>query len=164
MSGIRETPQELSVVEAVARAIHSSPVFQPAHGPWRDDVMAAGQQHCMKAARAAIAAYRGSSIPLVADLDAEVLAELDIQLRKPSSVILPVEREGWKDISTAPKDGSEILITDGQWAGAGFYHDGTGCKRSDGGWFCEEDRNNLLIARDVPAKFWQPLPNPPASP
>lgn len=116
------------------------------------------------AATAALNARRAANGWPPTSLDKMLTADREAWIEDVRAAITAYQAEAWQDISTAPKDGSEILITDGQWAGAGFYHDGTGCKRSDGGWFCEEDRNNLLIARDVPAKFWQPLPNPPASP
>lgn len=71
----------------------------------------------------------------------------------------------WRPISTAPKDGSEIILgvvdRNGGWSGSGFYHDGSQCKRSAGGWFSEDDRNNLLIARDIEITHWMPLPTPP---
>ncbi len=70
----------------------------------------------------------------------------------------------WQPIETAPKDGSEIILGcagKNGWSGAGFYHDGSQCKRSDGGWFGEDDRNNLLIAKDIDVTHWMPLPPPP---
>lgn len=48
----------MTMVEQVARAIIASKLFQPAYGPWREDVMTATQQCAMDAARAAIAAMR----------------------------------------------------------------------------------------------------------
>ncbi len=65
------------------------------------------------------------------------------------------ERE-WQDISTAPKDGRDLLLyfTDdeigsGHWTQVGFKE----CWFTGGG-FCDEDS-------DYPATHWQPLPTPP---
>lgn len=105
-----------------------------------------------EATAAAIRAYQASSIPLVSKLDAETLAELDIQLRKPSSVILPVEREGWQDISTAPT--LERVFVAGWQPRSGtvqgywwFYEDAT-------------DENGRPIDHPT-AEKWMPLPPPP---
>ena len=70
---------------------------------------------------------------------------------------------GWQDISTAPKDGSEILLAVNDFVGAGFYHDGSECygHRGGAGWFEECDRGELLTAHNVYATHWQPLPAPP---
>jgi hypothetical protein len=48
----------MTMIEQVARAIIASKLFQPAYGPWREDIMTATQQCAMDAARAAIAAMR----------------------------------------------------------------------------------------------------------
>lgn len=69
----------------------------------------------------------------------------------------------WQPIETAPKDGSMVLLSDGTYVDAGFYHDGSACygHRGGAGFFCEEDRGNLLTASNFPATHWMPLPQPP---
>lgn len=64
----------------------------------------------------------------------------------------------WQPIETAPKDGTEIILSDGDTSFAGFYHDGSQCRRSDAGFFFESDRDNLLTARNVHAVKWMPFP------
>ncbi len=69
----------------------------------------------------------------------------------------------WQPIDTAPKDGESILITDGSNVGEGFYHDGSECygHRGKAGFFWQDDRDNLLTARNAFATHWMPLPPPP---
>lgn len=72
------------------------------------------------------------------------------------------DRAGWQPIETAPKDGSMVLLTDGSYVDAGFYHDGSACygHRGGAGFFAEEDRGSLLTASNFMATHWQPLPLP----
>lgn len=77
--------------------------------------------------------------------------------------LLTQERDAWQDIATAPKDGSTVLLSDGDVVDAGFYHDGSQCygHRGEAGFFAESDRGDLLIASNFYAQVWQPLPAPP---
>ncbi|MBI1690482.1 MazG-like family protein [Methylorubrum sp. DB1722] len=75
----------------------------------------------------------------------------------------PEAQGAWRPISTAPKDGSEILLTDGGTVCAGFWDDAVGCRRADAGWFEECDRAALINAKNLAATHWQPMPAPPAS-
>lgn len=68
----------------------------------------------------------------------------------------------WLPIETAPKDGSEILLTDGSTVCAGFWDDAAGCRRADAGWFEECDRAALINAKNLAATHWQSMPAPPA--
>lgn len=69
----------------------------------------------------------------------------------------------WLPIESAPKDGSEVLLADSDSVASGFYHDGSECygHRGKAGFFCEEDRGNLLTASNFHATHWQPMPEPP---
>lgn len=69
----------------------------------------------------------------------------------------------WRPIETAPRDGSEILLADWDCVVAGFYHDGSECygHRGGAGFFCSDDRGNLLCASNFGATHWMPLPEPP---
>jgi hypothetical protein len=71
--------------------------------------------------------------------------------------------DAWMPIDTAPKDGSTVLLSDGDVVDAGFYHDGSQCygHRGEAGFFAESDRGDLLIASNFYAQVWQPLPAPP---
>lgn len=65
----------------------------------------------------------------------------------------------WRDISTAPRDGTEIIIedADGVNVGAGFWADNASL--SEAGWFWEGDRAGLQGAQRVNAVRWQPFPD-----
>jgi hypothetical protein len=69
----------------------------------------------------------------------------------------------WLPIETAPKDGKSVLLAEGDYVDFGFWHDGSECygHRGEAGWFSEDDRHNLLIARNIHPTHWQPLPEPP---
>lgn len=69
---------------------------------------------------------------------------------------------GWQPIETAPRDGSEVILSDGHSVGAGFWHDGSGCFRAGEGTFWEMDRGSLSTARNAGATHWMPLPEPPS--
>ena len=66
---------------------------------------------------------------------------------------------GWRDIGTAPRDGTEIIIedADGVNVGAGFWAGDAGLREA--GWFWEGDRACLQGARPVKAVRWQPFPD-----
>lgn len=59
-------------------------------------------------------------------------------------------QQGWQDISTAPKDGTRILIAKGENIGHAYYR-GLG--------FCVVASNDMI--RDSDITHWQPLPPPP---
>lgn len=69
----------------------------------------------------------------------------------------------WQPIETAPKDGRMVLLAESGYVECGFWHDGSECygHRGGAGWFSEEDRHNLLTARNVHPTHWMPLPAPP---
>lgn len=70
-------------------------------------------------------------------------------------------REGWQPIETAPRDGSEIILHDRGTVGTGFYSEAPEARRAEAGWFWEDDRGNLLIAKNADPTHWMPLPSPP---
>ena len=73
--------------------------------------------------------------------------------------------DGWRPIAEAPKDGSMVLLTDGKYVDAGFYHDGSECygHRGEAGFFAESDRGSLLTASNFHATHWMPLPAAPSA-
>ena len=62
---------------------------------------------------------------------------------------------GWRDIATAPKDGTRVIIG---WEKPA--HVEVGCWRTDGEMWCGE-LSGFWKDKDWPTK-WQPLPAPPA--
>lgn len=82
-----------------------------------------------------------------------------------------LDAQKWRPISELPeklKDGKPFLIGGGQqrgltWSDTAFWHDGSECHpgRGSAGLFAESDRGNLLIARNVSAEVFMPLPLPP---
>jgi hypothetical protein len=82
--------------------------------------------------------------------------------------------DGWQPISTAPRDGTTIIITDGNAVEAGCF--APGVHGDDYAWAFVDDYTGTDLATSgggvgVPANafrtesvtHWQPLPNPPAS-
>lgn len=57
----------------------------------------------------------------------------------------------WQPIESAPRDGTVILITDGEVVQSGYYESAAGIWRS-------EAEQCLLWAAPT---YWQPLPEPP---
>lgn len=57
----------------------------------------------------------------------------------------------WQPIETAPKDGTEILLTDGHWKRTGWW-----AKRI-GSWSID-----AAVSLTMPT-LWAPLPDPPAA-
>lgn len=116
------------------------------------------------AATAALNARRAANGWAPTSLDKMLTPDREAWIEDIRAAITAYQAEAWQPIETAPKDGSEIILGcagENGWSGAGFYHDGSQCKRSDGGWFGEDDRNNLLIAKDIDVTHWMPLPSPP---
>jgi hypothetical protein len=75
------------------------------------------------------------------------------------------DASGWQPIETAPRDGTEVLLTDGEDVGGGFWDSEklSFAKRSGPGWFWEMDRADLPSARKIIGiTHWMPLPPPPA--
>lgn len=70
----------------------------------------------------------------------------------------------WQPIETAPRNGWTVLLAESGYVDSGFWHDGSECHghRGGAGWFSEDDRNNLLIARNVHPTHWMPFPDAPA--
>ena len=71
--------------------------------------------------------------------------------------------EGWRDISSAPRDGTAILAHDGYYTLDGRTGPPTTVRWENGyreGWhLCEYGAH--AEDSDYDAKFWQPLPAPP---
>lgn len=75
----------------------------------------------------------------------------------------------WLPIEEAPRDGSCLLVGDGDGREAypAFWHDGSQCygHRGGEGWFSEDERTNLLCASNVHPVAYMPWPlSPPAPP
>ena len=71
------------------------------------------------------------------------------------------EGQRWQPIGTAPRDGREVILHDRGTVGTGFYSEAPEARRAEAGWFWEDDRGNLLIAKNADPTHWMPLPSPP---
>jgi hypothetical protein len=77
----------------------------------------------------------------------------------------PVIESGWQDISTAPKDGREVLLRRDGMVIAAFY--GRGELSANAGaskrhpWVVLDHTNGLNHVREDWASHWMPLPSPP---
>lgn len=73
--------------------------------------------------------------------------------------------DDWQDISTAPKDGKEILISDGLYVEIGLWDYGW-CVRNNGDYYDGGYGRNYETKHEwsdyKPPTHWQPLPEPPA--
>jgi hypothetical protein len=74
----------------------------------------------------------------------------------------PVQ-EGWLPIESAPKDGTTVLLAQGDYVDVGFWHNGEGCRRGGAGWYSEDDKANLLIARNIEPDHWMRFPAAPST-
>lgn len=98
----------------------------------------------------AIKAYQALSVVRV---NADVLAEMEIELRKPSGVIVPIET-GWRPIETAPKDGTNILLAHPSAVFDGYWDE------LSRGWV--DDVTDLYEDKiTYEPTHWMPLPPPP---
>ena len=75
----------------------------------------------------------------------------------------PMPAPGWMPVETAPRDGTEIILTDGADVAAGFWDNGDHRPRGEGRWLFECDRGNEQTARRWHPTHWQWLPDPPAT-
>ena len=68
----------------------------------------------------------------------------------------------WQDISTAPKDGTEILVAGPAWddLSKGFFQ--TVAMWIDHAWF--QEQTDYPDAAVYDPTHWQPLPEPPSQP
>jgi hypothetical protein len=84
---------------------------------------------------------------------------------KAASPSPPVIESGWQDISTAPKDGREVLLRRDGMVIAAFY--GRGELSANAGaskrhpWVVLDHTNGLNHVREDWASHWMPLPSPP---
>ncbi len=62
-----------------------------------------------------------------------------------------MQMTGWQPISTAPKDGTEVLVCGYRQQSVAAYREGYWRVYTDEGWF----------GSDQPATHWMPLPEPP---
>lgn len=72
----------------------------------------------------------------------------------------------WRDIASAPRDGTRVIITNGGWVVAAYWSDSIWAKVSSdltlaagGGWVQEENRSDTYCFEG--ATHWLPLPPPP---
>lgn len=84
----------------------------------------------------------------------------DVRLR---AALTAANAAAWRTIDeNTPRDGTEVILSDETgWVGSGFWNDGATCRRGEAGWFFEDDRQNLIIARNCCPTHWMPLPAPP---
>ena len=64
----------------------------------------------------------------------------------------------WKDIETAPKDGTRVLVFSGDWIAIAYW-------KSDAQiwcvWDCEDYFPSVHLVGDDAPTHWMPLPEPP---
>ena len=66
------------------------------------------------------------------------------------------DSNGWRPIETAPKDGTTIILANGERAGIGFWREFTQSGYPWRNWFF-----NMLNSQPYAPTHWQPLPPPP---
>jgi hypothetical protein len=75
---------------------------------------------------------------------------------------------GWRDISTAPRDGTEILVWSAMNAGKCFlavWDDNRFARKPRPYWsFCKERLYGTWTVRKNQPTHWMPLPEPPVKP
>lgn len=68
----------------------------------------------------------------------------------------------WQPIETAPKDGTKVMLWDGDEISAGFWSTSLwvtfGNPNIKGGWVIYEARSDT---QEIRATHWMPLPQPP---
>lgn len=72
----------------------------------------------------------------------------------------------WQDIASAPRDGAEIIVTDGKTvatASTDEFCDDTEWYLSAGGYSCDKNEYELRMFPGKPT-HWMPLPTPPQAP
>jgi hypothetical protein len=66
----------------------------------------------------------------------------------------------WMPIEGAPKDGTIIIISNGQWVDTGWWSTSVWIGgSSNAGWVTDDEREFGIVHKDV--THWQPLPSPP---
>jgi hypothetical protein len=77
---------------------------------------------------------------------------------------VPAEEEGWRDIASAPKDGTRVFITNGEWVSEGWFSHSIwlGANAKDGGWVTDDERNDGFVYTNI--TYWQPFPALPTPP
>ena len=103
------------------------------------------EEECQKAVTRAMLHYKNGETLVNAGIHIE---EACIVSRVLSKVNLKVVKDEWQDISTAPKDGTKILLYD---KGNIFT----------GEWSEREKRWEVICQSFSHATKWQPLPTPP---
>ena len=76
-----------------------------------------------------------------------------------------MSKDEWQDISTAPRDGTEILLCneDGVTTGHWVKWANLWCSESDNPWERPHDSNYFeeYLEKGLEPTLWQPLPEPP---
>lgn len=65
----------------------------------------------------------------------------------------------WQEMTTAPKDGTNILLGFKGHSAEGYWHDGSENYWGRAGWYFIDD--DLLTARPCQPWCWMPMPVPP---
>ena len=65
----------------------------------------------------------------------------------------------WQPISTAPKDGTRILVWNGSYASAVVY--AHNLYKNEDGWWLEDDGEQWDAFLYSEPTHWMPMPNPP---
>jgi len=65
----------------------------------------------------------------------------------------------WQDISTAPKDGTVVILSNGEWVERGWWSNSMWLGSLGPGWITDDPRDVGVVHSDV--THWQPMPTPP---
>ena len=110
---------------------------------------------------------RKQSVAIYTAVEESVADDIAGTLRQAADLLAA---EGWQDISTAPKNGSEVLVWGGRYGTRGpvvahFMHQAPEDHPPiDPGWYFwphTSTRYGSFIQLDTPPTHWMPLPTPP---
>lgn len=91
---------------------------------------------------------------------AELLSENAQLAAHRDTLLAQVRAAEWRDIATAPQDGTPVIVCAGDIVGEARY---IGEDGDEGWWWAGTDPGDYHASRiDVPVSHWQPLPPPPA--
>jgi hypothetical protein len=87
-------------------------------------------------------------------------AELAIAAMSSPSHDRAMAEGGWREIASAPKDGSELLLSDHGDVYAGFWsavENYRSWAEPDGNWYAEMDRGNEATAKPQRPQYWRSM-------
>lgn len=75
--------------------------------------------------------------------------------------------DGWQPMETAPRDGTDILVSNGEWIDVGWFSQSIwlGVDSEQGAFVIDDPRDYPIWGDALGLTHWHPLPPPPdASP